>query len=46
MKIIKGLTAGLIFLFLCACGGQQIKDPLNYEVSLLHFKTKTARTFL
>ncbi|MCY7879494.1 SCO family protein, partial [Bacillus spizizenii] len=40
MKVIKGLTAGLFFLLLCACGGQQIKDPLNYEVEPFTFQNQ------
>ncbi|AFQ58121.1 Assembly factor BSco of the Cu(A) site ofcytochrome [Bacillus subtilis QB928] len=43
MKVIKGLTAGLIFLFLCACGGQQIKDPLNYEVEPFTFQNQDGK---
>lgn len=43
MKVIKGLTAGLFFLLLCACGGQQIKDPLNYEVEPFTFQNQDGK---
>lgn len=43
MKMIKGLAAGLIFLLLCACGGHQIKDPLNYEVESFTFKNQDGK---
>lgn len=43
MKMIKGLAVGLIFLLLCACGGHQIKDPLNYEVESFTFKNQDGK---
>lgn len=43
MKVIKGLTAGLFVLFLYACGGQQIKDPLNYEVEPFIFQNQDGK---
>ncbi|MDI6686556.1 SCO family protein, partial [Bacillus subtilis] len=41
--VIKGLSSGLIFLFLFSCGGLQIKDHLNYVVEPFTFQNQDGK---
>ncbi|MEC1902812.1 SCO family protein [Bacillus atrophaeus] len=44
MRYVKCVTAAVFLLMLCACGGQQIKDPLNYEIEPFSFKNQDGKT--
>ncbi|WP_340639452.1 SCO family protein [Bacillus atrophaeus] len=44
MRYVKCVAAAVFLLMLCACGGQQIKDPLNYEIEPFSFKNQDGKT--
>ncbi len=39
----QGFNGRAVFSVLCACGGQQIKDPLNYEVEPFTFQNQDGK---
>ncbi|RDY88944.1 SCO family protein [Bacillus amyloliquefaciens] len=44
MKIMKSFAAVFCLLFLCACGGKTIKDPLNYQIEPFSYQNQDGKT--